>query len=59
MQGMTKKQIAVRHFFDLIEKKKQLDFNTLEGRHAFISLSVQIHATKGDVPKRFWKYANS
>lgn len=57
MEGMTLKQIAKARFFHLIEAKRALDMSTEEGRHAFIVLSVQLHAAKADVPKSYWKYA--
>ena len=60
MEGMTLKQFAKFRFLRLCEAyteaKKHLD--TEEGRQAFVILSVQLHAAKGEVPKSMWRYAN-
>ena len=60
MQGMTLKKLALRRFFDLIEalKEAKLHIDTPEGKHAFVLLSVQVHAAKADVPKRLWTLVN-
>ena len=59
-RGMTLKQFARHRFFRLLEAyraaRSQLD--TEAGRHAFVVLSVQIHAAKASVPKRLWPLVN-
>jgi hypothetical protein len=59
MPGMTLKQFARHRFFQLCdsmkEAKKHLD--TQDGRESFIVLSVQLHISKGNVPKYLWRYA--
>ena len=55
--GMTLKQFALHRFLKLIEQYKEVKRRGLKtdmDRAAFIVLSVQIHAAKGDVPKSWW-----
>lgn len=59
-QGLTLKQFARRRFFALLEAyraaREQLE--TEAGKRAFVVLSVQIHASKAQVPKRLWPLIN-
>jgi hypothetical protein len=59
-KGMTLKQYHLSRFLRLCEEyreaKKHMD--TDEGRTAFVVLSLQIHAAKGQVSKRWWSMVN-
>lgn len=59
MQGMTMKQYKGRVFLDLVEQYRRLKAN-LSGAApgAFASVSVRLHAAKGDVPKRWHSMIN-
>jgi hypothetical protein len=58
--GMSLKQFAEQHFFTLLdayrEAKKHLD--APGSKAAFVGLSVQLHAAKGGVHKRYWPLFN-
>jgi hypothetical protein len=58
--SMTLKQYAKFNFLRLVaaylEAKKHI--GTPEGNAAFIALSLQVHAAKGNVPKRMWPMVN-
>lgn len=61
MNGMTLKQHAKHRFLQLCDryrKLKETGLQTQEQKNEFITLSLEIHAAKGEVPKRYWKYAN-
>lgn len=61
MNGMTLKQHAKHRFLQLCDryrKLKETGLQTQEQKNEFIALSLEIHAAKGEVPKRYWKYAN-
>jgi hypothetical protein len=57
---MTLKQFARYRFFQLIEAYRvvKADLSTEKNRHAFIVLSVQLHAAKAGVPKSYWSLIN-
>jgi len=58
--GTTLRQYHRKRFFDLCdalaEAAKRLD--TVEGKRAFVILSLQVHAAKANVPKSLWRFAN-
>lgn len=55
MSGMTLKQFALTRFYSLLEQYREAARDhTLSGRQRFVALSVQVHAAKGAVPKRYW-----
>jgi hypothetical protein len=61
MTGMTLKQAARRKYLELclaFRELKKKGIKTNDDRLAFLSLSIQIHAAKADVPKRLWPQAN-
>lgn len=61
MRGMTLKQAARHRYIDLCSEYRALKakgIHTDEDKTAFVRLSIQIHAAKGDVPKRLWSLAN-
>ena len=61
MNGMTLKTYAKHRFLQLCDryrKLKETGLQTQEQKNEFITLSLEIHAAKGEVPKRYWKYAN-
>lgn len=62
MRGMTLKQFARRRFFEALENYRCARNGLLAGapgaQEAFIRASVQVHASKGGVPKRLWPLVN-
>ena len=61
MNGMTLKNYAKHRFLQLCDRYRKLKatgLQTQEQKNEFIALSLEIHAAKGEVPKRYWKYAN-
>jgi hypothetical protein len=60
-QGMTLKQYDRHRFFALLDQYREIKttgLQTPEQQHAFVLLSVQLHAAKGRVPKRLWPLVN-
>jgi hypothetical protein len=57
----TIKNYAKRRFIDLCDQMHKLvdaGLKTREQHIEFISLSLEIHSAKADVPKRMWRMAN-
>jgi hypothetical protein len=60
-QGMTLKQMGRHRFLLLLAQYRKLrdgGLQTPEEQHAFVLVSVQLHAAKGLVPKRWWPLVN-
>lgn len=55
MKGMTLKQFKRERFLKLAAEYRAID--PLADQARFVALSVVLHAAKGDVPKRMWRYA--
>lgn len=58
---MTLKQYARFRFFrllDLYRVAKKSGLKTAEDKQAFLLLSLQIHQSKGQVPKCLWPLVN-
>lgn len=60
-EGMTLKQMNRRAFYVALEnyrKALQLGVTTPKGRRAIIAASLDVHAAKGGVAKRYWPMVN-
>ena len=54
--GMTVKEFALKHFYDLLEEYRTCD--PFQDTTRFVALSVALHAAKGSVPKALWPMVN-
>lgn len=60
-EGMTLKEHARHRFYSLLERYrtvKATGLKTEDQKAEFVSLSIQIHITKNQVPKRLWPLVN-
>lgn len=58
MEGMTIKQANIHRFLKLCDLYEKACDNLSKDATGFAIISIQVHMAKGDVPKRYWKYAN-